>query len=141
MRILSFFSICFILSLFQISCSTDMGSSGDDSGCPDISGFYSGSYECVQGVTGLDLTIRQEDCSLAATFEFYAVELNPDVPSGSFNMIGQIGSTGLFDLEGTTWISQPEGYIMTDILGELLNNKEDQLRVTICGNPVVIMRQ
>jgi len=75
-------------------------------------GEWKGAYGCNQGVTGLTLTIEGQDpAHVTATYEFYAVNENPDVPSGSFRMTGTYDS-GRLALQGSEWIEQPEGYVM-----------------------------
>jgi len=77
-------------------------------------GAWKGAYGCAQGVTGLTLTIEPEvDDQIAATYEFYAVPENPDVPTGSFRMTGTY-KEGRLALQGSEWIQQPPGYLMVD---------------------------
>ena len=50
-----------------------------------LTGTWNGTYMCVQGETGLRLTINaKSDGKLTATFSFYSVPSNPGVPSGDF---------------------------------------------------------
>jgi hypothetical protein len=53
-----------------------------------------------------------------ATFNFYPVPSNPDVPSGSFGMTGTYSPTGVV-LTQDYWIHQPPGYIMVNLFGTL----------------------
>jgi hypothetical protein len=77
-------------------------------------GQWKGAYGCNQGVTGLTLTVEGQDpAQVAATYEFYAVNENPGVPSGSYRMTGTYDS-GRLALQGSEWIEQPEGYVMVD---------------------------
>lgn len=79
---------------------------------PWYAGTWEGQYGCTQGLTGLTLTIEPgEGGNVTAVFEFYAVEENPDVPSGSYRMAGTYAD-GRLQLEGVEWIEQPPGYVM-----------------------------
>jgi hypothetical protein len=80
-----------------------------------LTGTWTGSYVCSQGDTGLRMVIQAApDGTLTATFSFYAVPDNPDVPSGSFTMTGTYSATGV-NLTHDQWISQPSGYEMVDL--------------------------
>ena len=78
-------------------------------------GTWVGTYTCRQGLTGLQLDIDAgEENSLAATFAFYTIDSNPDVPSGKFTMRGTYSDAGI-ELIQDTWIQQPAGYEMVDL--------------------------
>jgi hypothetical protein len=80
-------------------------------------GAWEGTYTCTQGVTGLTLTIEEGDeggGSLVGTFEFYAVDENPGVPSGSFALEGTFAG-GDLELLGTEWIDRPGDYVTVDL--------------------------
>jgi hypothetical protein len=78
-------------------------------------GSFQGKYGCNQGITGLTLTVEDGgDAAVDATYDFYAVPENPDVPSGSYRMEGTYNQ-GEMVLHGTEWVEQPEGYIMVDL--------------------------
>jgi WD40 repeat protein len=80
-----------------------------------LTGTWTGSYVCGQGTTGLSLVTQAgRGGSLTATFNFYAVPHNPGVPSGSFTMTGTYSAAGV-RLSRSQWISQPFGYIMTNL--------------------------
>ncbi|HEY8526642.1 MAG TPA: hypothetical protein VIL48_16860 [Acidimicrobiales bacterium] len=79
---------------------------------PWYAGTWRGQYGCTQGLTGLTLTIEPgEGNSVSAIFEFYAVEENPDVPSGSYRMEGTYDEGRLY-LDGVEWIERPPNYLM-----------------------------
>jgi len=83
---------------------------------PDIAGVWTGTYTCSQGLTGLRLTIRDTgNGTLAAVFDFYAVPSNLGVPSGSYTMTGTYSATGIV-LHQDSWINQPSGYGMVDLV-------------------------
>jgi len=80
-----------------------------------LTGTWTGSYVCSQGKTGLRLVIQAEqNGTLSATFNFYAVPDNPGVPSGSFTMTGTYSAAGI-NLTNGNWINQPTGYEMVDL--------------------------
>jgi len=56
----------------------------------ELTGYWRGTYECAQGVTGANLTIRQGfGTAIDAVLHFYAVPQNPGVPTGCFKMSGR----------------------------------------------------
>jgi CARDB len=78
-------------------------------------GTWVGTYTCRQGLTGLRLDIAVgEGNSLDATFAFYAIDSNPDVPSGKFTMRGTYSDAGI-ELIQDTWVRHPAGYEMVDL--------------------------
>jgi len=87
----------------------------------EVTGTWVGSYLCLQGPTGLRLTISGSHASLRATFEFYALLDNQSVPCGSFTMTGAYDGTTL-TLWHDRWINQPLFYDMVDISGSLSAN-------------------
>lgn len=90
-----------------------------------LTGTYSGTYTCGQGLTGLDLDVRGfESGRVEAVFNFFPVSQNPNVPSGSFKMAGGYFSNNRLRLEAreTDWIRQPNGYIVVNLDGFLSQN-------------------
>jgi hypothetical protein len=84
-----------------------------------VTGTWVGSYECVQGKTGLRLTISRAGANLLdATFAFYALPSNPGVPSGSYKMTGEYTGSDV-QLTQDYWIKQPSGYAMVNLDGEV----------------------
>ncbi|MGW1817936.1 serine/threonine-protein kinase [Streptomyces sp. NPDC002125] len=83
-----------------------------------VAGEWRGTYRCGQGETGLTLTITDTDGALTATFGFYPIASNPDVPRGSFAMRGTRVGTHM-DLYGDHWITQPEDYLMVGLSAEV----------------------
>ena len=80
-----------------------------------LTGTWNGTYVCVQGETGLRLTINaNSDGKLTATFSFYAVPSNPGVPSGAFTMTGSFTANGE-NFSMAHWIRQPAGYVMVNL--------------------------
>ena len=88
-----------------------------------LTGYWRGTYVCAQGLTGINLTIRQGlDSDVEAIFHFYAVPQNPDVPSGCFRMSGRLDpATRAFSLtsDDSRWIVRPPDYIVVDFHGSL----------------------
>src|SRR5690348_12610923 len=76
-----------------------------------LSGKWSGSYTCSQGLTGLTVVMRGSATGqVDALFEFYPLPQNPRVPSGKYNMKGSY-SKGALALSGSSWIIQPGGFM------------------------------
>jgi len=100
----------------------------------DLTGTWSGSYDCLQGATALTLEVQHDlfDDTLRAEFAFGPSRQNPDVPTGRYTMEGEFmslfGSVSLFP---TGWIEQPEGYGMVgleatyDVFGDTLTGYID----------------
>ena len=54
-----------------------------------LTGTWTGTYFCPQGWTGLRLVLKAaSNGTLAATFDFYPIDGDPGVPSGSFTLTG-----------------------------------------------------
>ncbi|AKF05026.1 hypothetical protein [Sandaracinus amylolyticus] len=86
---------------------------------PPNESVWQGRYVCAQGVTGLTLTVRPVGADrVSATFSFYAVPENPDVPSGSYTMTGLLSATSeVVQLVPERWVQQPRGYVMVAMSG------------------------
>src|SRR5919108_6415326 len=89
----------------------------------ELTGYWRGTYGCAQGLTGVNLTIRQGSGSaVEAVFHFYAVPQNPGVPTGCFRMRGHLDpKTREFSLtsDDGQWIVRPYGYVVVNFLGPL----------------------
>jgi len=84
----------------------------------NILGKWRGTYTCGQGLTGLDLTIvSAQNSEVNATFSFYADASNPNVPSGSYSMLGVYRESDKLKLDTNQWINQPSGYAMVALDG------------------------
>ena len=87
-----------------------------------VVGTWVGTYECVQGETGLSLAIANtENNVLRATFAFYSLSSNPSEPTGSFDMTGQYQG-GKVSLKPTHWVQRPAGYNMVGLAGQVRGN-------------------
>jgi hypothetical protein len=86
-----------------------------------IGGVWEGHYTCAQGLTGLDLKISGPGSrgSLSATFSFYPLPSNPDVPVGIYTMRGTYHSASRIVLSGRRWVLAPPGYVMVGLSGRL----------------------
>jgi hypothetical protein len=61
-----------------------------------LSGRWTGTYDCNQGVTALELSLRGNAHGIVhGTFEFSAAPENPDVPSGTYPVMGRFTGTSL----------------------------------------------
>jgi hypothetical protein len=98
-----------------------------------VAGRWTGTYQCGQGKTALDLTITQTSAGrLKAVFAFEADPSNPDVPSGSYAMTGRLAG-GLLELKGERWIDRPGDYIMVGIRATLTEDRPSAIEGTILG--------
>ncbi len=86
----------------------------------NLDGTWKGTYTCKQGLTGVTLNIVKNISSdyITAIFSFYAVDSNPSVPSGSYNMIGVYQNDLALSLKSLSWINRPSGYVMVDLNGQ-----------------------
>jgi hypothetical protein len=82
---------------------------------------WEGRYDCAQGLTGLTLElVGTGGARVSAVFRFHAVPENPDVPSGSYTLLGTVRGDGSIDLVPERWLEQPEGYVMVGMTGVLV---------------------
>jgi hypothetical protein len=95
-----------------------------------VVGEWRGSYYCNQGQTGLTLTVSGTADDLVATFAFYPVPGNPEVPRGSFAMAGSYVGTRL-ELFGDHWIEQPDDYLMVGLLAEVTDRSPGIITGTV----------
>jgi hypothetical protein len=83
---------------------------------PVLTGTWTGSYICSQGLTGLRLVVRAaRDGTLTGTFSFYALPANPRVPSGEGTITGTYSATRT-DIRPGRWIRQPPGYVLVGLI-------------------------
>lgn len=97
------------------------GASGSSSPEPslDVSGVWVGSYVCTQGKTGLRLVLTATSSDrVEGRFEFFALDENPGVPSGSFRVTGSLSGSTL-TLKPNGWISRPPGYLEVALAGSI----------------------
>jgi hypothetical protein len=86
-----------------------------------LTGKWRGSYSCLQGHTGLLLTIENSVGGVfTGEFAFYPLEDNPKVSKGRFAIAGTFNSqSGAVAVKGVRWIEQPPNYLMVDLSGTL----------------------
>ena len=83
-------------------------------------GTYKGTYKANQGITGVTLVLE----GTTGKFYFYAVEENPNVPSGVFTTTNTYNpKTGLMEIKGAEWVIKPSNYVTVDFAGEYKNGK------------------
>jgi hypothetical protein len=107
------------------------GSAPAEQGLEPLVGSWSGEYTCLQGVTGLKLTVEPVDAeTVRAVFAFFPVPANPDALEGSYQLLGAYrGDRLVFRQE--KWIKQPENYLMVDL--EVTSPVEPDMEV-LSGN-------
>lgn len=87
-----------------------------------LDGVWEGGYTCAQGKTFLRLTLDgMADGRVTGTFFFssagWAGGQNLTVPDGSFRVEGRLEEDSSLTLRGVSWIQQPAGYGMVDLIG------------------------
>jgi serine/threonine protein kinase len=101
----------------------------------EIIGNWKGTYFANQGETGLILEINEIDTNgiiTEAIFNFYPVDGNNDIKSGSYNMTGTFNSEdNSIKLIGNEWIVKPFGYSFVDLDGHI--NFDDKI---LSGNVI-----
>jgi serine/threonine protein kinase len=82
-------------------------------GRPEVDGVWTGTYDCNQGLTGMQLTITgSTGGSLRATMRFYPIATNPGVADGSYELVGSYSAADGLVLNPDYWIDEPAGYEM-----------------------------
>jgi eukaryotic-like serine/threonine-protein kinase len=100
---------------------------------PVLTGTWTGSYFCSQGLTGVRLVLRAAgDGTLTGTFNFYALPANPSVPSGEATVTGTYSATRT-DITPSHWIKQPPGYVLEDFIAGPPADHGTLLRGTVTG--------
>ena len=105
--------------IFDFEVLNDVSQSAIERYSHLFSGTWGGDYICSQGATGLTMEISTNSSNLAAIFNFYPLAQNPKIKSGSFKLTGQFSENGSFVLQPKSWISQPKGYRMVGMAGEI----------------------
>jgi hypothetical protein len=99
-----------------LAAAVSHGSASPAADTPVLTGTWTGSYICSQGLTGLRLVIRAAgDGTLAGTFSFYALPANPGVPSGEGTITGTYSATRT-DIRPGRWIRQPPVYVLVGLI-------------------------
>ncbi len=77
-------------------------------------GTWTGEYTCLQGETGLRMTIEQaDDTSVQVLFEFFPLPENPGAKQGSYQLVGAYSDDRLL-FKQQKWIDKPSNYLMVD---------------------------
>lgn len=85
-----------------------------------LTGSWTGTYTCLQGLTGVTFTFHGHPNGLVdGLVEFYAVPENPNVPSGSLHARGAYFRSGELNVysDESDWIERPETYNTVDFIG------------------------
>lgn len=94
------------------------GSSTSESGTGDLAplvGSWTGEYTCLQGGTGLKLTIAPGEAgTVHVVFAFFPLPDNPGAKQGSFESVGAYDGDRLL-LKQQKWIERPPNYVMVDL--------------------------
>jgi len=98
--------------VIMLSCFDPSWAQGSNFNAPT----WRGSYNCIQGNTGLTLSVDLS--TQTAKFEFYPLRPTDPVARGSFFLRGRLPLKGSeMVLEPTRWSSQPPGYTMVGLRG------------------------
>ncbi len=106
-----------------------------------LDGVWHGGYTCQQGRTFLRLTLDgSADGRVTGTFFFssaaWSTGENRTVPDGSFKVEGRLEDDWSLTLRGVSWIQQPPGYGMVDLVGGVKRDaKGPFLKGTVSGAP------
>ncbi len=88
------------------------------SGEPLMVGAWQGSYVCLQGRTGLTLTIdRQTNETFSGYFHFYPLRRNPAAKEGCYSVEGRRTADNRVVITTGSWITRPPGYVMVGLDG------------------------
>lgn len=101
---------------------------------------WRGFYECAQGRTAVQLTLDIDtDGTAKAIFDFGPHADNPDLPPGSYRLLGTSRADGTkltFELVPERWISQPPNYEMvglTAVTGSRRQRMRGRITNPLCG--------
>lgn len=79
-----------------------------------LAGTWTGEYTCLQGETGLTMTILPiDDASVRVLFRFYPIPGNPGAEQGSYELAGAYDGDRLL-FKQQRWIDKPPDYVMVD---------------------------
>jgi hypothetical protein len=99
------FSMTSVVLLVGFGCASTPGWAADI-----LSGDWSGSYTCYQGITQLALVIMPDGEQWSGRFMFGPHKVNKDVPFGSYN-ITVTEEDGVYTMHPGAWIDRPDGYV------------------------------
>ena len=112
-----------------------------EAGQGSLTGTWSGTYTCPQGVTQLNLGLVQKpDGAINGIFEFSPAPGDEGAGAGSFTLAGRVSGSSLI-LRGDRWIDRPANYEMVDLTARLSASDPDVIRGEIsapgCGGFIV----
>ena len=82
-----------------------------DATASDFQGEWTGTYTCMQGLTGVRLNLVPQGANaVAGTFEFFPVASNPSASRGAFEVSGTTGPMGRLELVPGNWIVRAANY-------------------------------
>jgi len=85
-----------------------------------VSGAWTGTYTCLQGETGLTLSLAGAANGLVeGTFLFYPTPSNPNAATGKFIVRGWHYSDRSLVLSPGAWLERPDGYRTVSLRGRL----------------------
>lgn len=85
-----------------------------------ITGKWTGNYTCLQGDTGVTLTLNgSKDGLVEGIFLFYPTLSNSSAATGRFIIRGSYFSDGSLILGGGAWIERPDGYQAVSLRGKV----------------------
>lgn len=97
----------------------------------ELTGSWTGSYTCNQGLTDFQMDITAAPNGTAtATVNFYADPSNPNVPNGKYALTGTYSASGV-SLTPNHWIQQPSGYVMVPFDANPLTGDDKSMTGTI----------
>ena len=83
-------------------------------------GTWRGSYVCLQGSTGLTLSVtKQSGNRFSGFFHFYPTRWGPVAKEGCYSVDGTLDKSGSIIIDTGRWITQPDGYVMVGLRGTL----------------------
>ncbi len=99
------------------------------------SGQWLGAYTCGGDLIGLTLDLGEPlGEHVPATFSFYGLPSNPNVPSGRFWMGGTFTGSDRLVLTAGGWLEQPPGHELLDLDGTFSANRRTYSGVVL-GSP------
>lgn len=107
--------------------AAETGASGEGLELASIAGVWTGSYTCAQGDTDLTLTVES---SGRTEFEFSSAQTGADAEEGSFAMEASVAGEQV-EFDQVAWITQPEGYVMVDLVATDIT--DDSMSGTVDG--------
>lgn len=110
----------FIVSLTACAAQPPSDPFATSANAEAITGKWMGSYTCLQGDTGVTLTLNgSKDGLVEGIFLFYPTLSNSRAATGRFIVRGSYFSDGSLILGGGAWIERPDGYRAVSLRGKV----------------------